>query len=239
MIHVARFFLLMTACCVALNADALANSEQHKKWAAEASLVYLQPGMVVGVGTGSTVAHFIDALAKHPIPLRGVLASSERTEQALRFKGFHVLSLSEASPDIYIDGADRFNDHKELIKGGGGALVREKILANLAPLFVCIVDDSKHDPELRSPPLPVEVVPFALSSVQKALASQGLNSTVREGVSDNGNVLLDVAHPAVANPKALELALNQITGVVDNGLFAHRHADVILVAGDKGVRTLQ
>ncbi|MES2212979.1 MAG: ribose-5-phosphate isomerase RpiA [Pseudomonadota bacterium] len=207
--------------------------------AAEAALMYIKPGMVVGVGTGSTVEYFIDALVREKSHIKGVIASSEATEQKLRDRGFKILSLAEANPDIYVDGADRFNANKELIKGGGGALMREKILANQAPIFICIVDESKFDPSLSTYPLPVEVVPFATASVTAQLERLGAKPMLRQATTDNGNRIIDVHNLNLKNSRQMEQKVNQLTGVVDNGIFAQRKADVILIAGKSGLRTLQ
>ena len=216
------------------------SQDDKKKAVARAALDYIRAGDVVGVGTGSTANHFIDALADIKSKLDGTVASSEATAERLKSHGIQVLELNAAdNVDIYVDGADESTRHRHLIKGGGGALTREKIVAAVAKQFVCIVDDSKLVDRLGEFPLPVEVVPLARSYVARQIRGIGGNPSWREGfVTDNGNVILDVGNFDITDPPALESELNQITGVVSNGLFARRPADVLLVGTDAGVDSL-
>ncbi|MBU2732507.1 ribose-5-phosphate isomerase RpiA [Acidithiobacillus ferridurans] len=214
-----------------MNIDAL------KKMAAEAALRYIQPGMVVGVGTGSTTNFFIEALGAAQIHVDGYVASSIATENRLKALGLNVLELN-ATGDIpvYIDGADEADPHFRLIKGGGGALTREKIVASAARLFVCIADDGKDRPMLGKFPLPVEVIPFARSFVARQLVKIGGSPTLRSGITtDNGNVILDVTGLDLSDPLRMEETINAIPGVLDNGIFAHRRADVMLFGSAGGV----
>jgi len=216
------------------------SQDDKKKAVARAALDYIRAGDVVGVGTGSTANHFIDALADIKSKLDGTVASSEATAERLKSHGIQVLELNAAdNVDIYVDGADESTRHRHLIKGGGGALTREKIVAAVAKQFVCIVDDSKLVDRLGEFPLPVEVVPLARSYVARQIRGIGGNPSWREGyVTDNGNVILDVGNFDITDPPALESELNQIAGVVSNGLFARRPADVLLVGTDAGVDSL-
>jgi ribose 5-phosphate isomerase A len=211
-----------------------------KKQAAEAAMEFLQPGMTLGVGTGSTVNHFIDALAGYREELGAVVASSRATEARLRIAGITVTPLDQVGDlDLYVDGADEANKHFHLIKGGGGALTREKILAAASRKFVCVIDDSKWVAVLGRFPLPVEVIPMARSYVARQFVKLRGQPVWRENfVTDNGNHILDVHNLQIANPVELESRLNQIPGVVTVGIFANRPADVILMAEDKGVRRL-
>ncbi|MDX5936544.1 ribose-5-phosphate isomerase RpiA [Acidithiobacillus thiooxidans] len=214
-----------------MNADAL------KKKAAEAALAYIQPGMVVGVGTGSTTNFFIDALGAAKIHVDGYVASSIATENRLKAQGLNVLDLNSTGDiPVYIDGADEADPHFRLIKGGGAALTREKIVASAARLFVCIADASKDKPMLGKFPLPVEVIPFARSFVARQLVKLGGTPTLRNGVTtDNGNVIIDVTGLDFSDPVKMEAAINLIPGVLDNGIFAHRRADVMLFGSENGV----
>ena len=216
------------------------SQDDKKKAVARAALDYIRAGDVVGVGTGSTANHFIDALADIKSKLDGTVASSEATAERLKSHGIQVLELNAAdNVDIYVDGADESTRHRHLIKGGGGALTREKIVAAVAKQFVCIVDDSKLVDRLGEFPLPVEVVPLARSYVARQIRGIGGNPSWREGyVTDNGNVILDIGNFDITDPQALESELNQIAGVVSNGLFARRPADVLLVGTDAGVDSL-
>lgn len=216
------------------------SQDDKKKAVARAALDYIRAGDVVGVGTGSTANHFIDALADIKSKLDGTVASSEATAERLKSHGIQVLELNAAdNVDIYVDGADESTRHRHLIKGGGGALTREKIVAAVAKQFVCIVDDSKLVDRLGEFPLPVEVVPLARSYVARQIRGIGGNPSWREGyVTDNGNVILDIGNFDITDPPALESELNQIAGVVSNGLFARRPADVLLVGTDAGVDSL-
>lgn len=214
-----------------MNADAL------KKMAAEAALSYIQPGMVVGVGTGSTTNFFIDALGAAKIHVDGYVASSIATENRLKAQGLNVLDLNSTGDiPVYVDGADEADPHFRLIKGGGAALTREKIVASAARLFVCIADSSKDKPMLGKFPLPVEVLPFARSFVARQLVKLGGTPTLRNGVTtDNGNVIIDVTGLDFTDPLKMEAAINLIPGVLDNGIFAHRRADVMLFGSPNGV----
>ena len=205
---------------------------EGKRLAAEKALDYIEDGMVVGVGTGSTVAYFIDALARCKHRIDGAVSSSEQTTQRLRAQGIDVLDLNAAGPlPLYVDGADECDPHKRLIKGGGAALTREKIIAEASKTFVCVIDPSKRVPVLGKFPLPVEVVPMARSLAARRIRDlTGGQPVWRDGVvTDNGNWLLDVHGLAITDPVAVERELNQIPGVVCVGLFAQRAADVVIV----------
>jgi ribose 5-phosphate isomerase A len=215
-------------------------STEKKRRAAEAALRYIESGMVLGVGTGSTVNQLIEVLKDRKIQLSGTVSSSRQTSEKLRAAGYAELDLNTSGDlDLYIDGADEATADGNLIKGGGAALTREKVIAAASKRFVCIIDDSKLVPMLGAFPLPVEVITMARSYVARQLVKVGGQPVWREGVlTDNGNPILDVHHLKISDPKTLESALNQIAGVVTVGLFARRRADVLLVAGDTGVRTL-
>jgi ribose 5-phosphate isomerase A len=195
---------------------------------------------VLGIGTGSTVAEFIGVLKDRKIKLKGAVSSSRKTSDALQAAGIALVDLNDvASLDLYVDGADEADERGILIKGGGGALTREKIVAACAERFICIIDDGKLVEELGAFPVPVEVIPLARSYAARRLVDLGGQPAWREGVvTDNGNVILDVHHLPLADPIAMEDAIHRIAGVVTAGLFAHRRADVLLVAGDDGVRTI-
>ncbi len=216
------------------------DQNQAKKAAAEAALKYLVPGEVLGVGTGSTVNFFIDALApfRHDIP--GAVSSSEASTARLKAIGIPVLDANAAGPlSIYVDGADEADRHLRLIKGGGAALTREKIVAEASRQFICIADESKLVPVLGKFPLPVEVIPMARSLVARQLVALGGQPVWREGVvTDNGNWILDLHGLAITDPVGLEAAINQMPGVVTVGLFARRKADVLILGGPQGVRSL-
>ena len=206
-------------------------SNDAKRQAAEAALRYVEDGMVVGVGTGSTVAYFIDALGRERDRIAGAVSSSEDSTRKLQAQGIDVLDLNAAGPlPLYVDGADECDPQRCLIKGGGGALTREKIIAEASRRFVCIIDPSKQVPVLGTFPLPVEVIPMARSLVsRRILELTGGQPVWRQGTTtDNGNWILDVHNLRIADPPALETALNQIPGVVCVGLFAHRRADVVI-----------
>src|ERR1700691_200085 len=196
--------------------------------------------MLLGIGTGSTVSELIEALKVRKIQLSGAVSSSRRTSESLGLAGIPELDLNSAGPlPLYIDGADEATADGVLIKGGGAALTREKVVAAAASQFVCIVDDSKLVRVLGSFPLPVEVIPMARSYVARQLVKLGGQPVWRDGVvTDNGNPILDVHNLKITDPKTLESAVNQIAGVVTVGLFARRRADVLIIAGDAGVRTL-
>ena len=214
--------------------------DEKKKAVAEAALAYVEPGSVVGVGTGSTVNFFIDALARIKGRIDGAVASSVATAERLKQHGIPVLDLNSTGDlALYVDGADEATSHKHLIKGGGAALTRKKIVAAASAKFVCIVDDKKVVDVLGRFPLPVEVIPLARSYVARQLLRLGGHPEWRQNVvTDNGNVILDVHNLKIVNPIELEGTINQIVGVVANGLFARRGADVVLVASDSGVRKL-
>lgn len=216
------------------------DQDQLKRQAALAALDRIEDGMVVGVGTGSTVNHFIDALADRRHLIDGAVSSSEASTARLKRHGIPVLDLNAAGPiPIYVDGADEATRHRQVIKGGGGALTREKIVAQAAETFVCIVDESKLVPVLGEFPLPIEVIPMARSLVGRTLVAKGGQPVLREGfTTDNGNLVLDVHNLKIDNPAELERELNQIPGVVTVGLFALRPADVLIVATADGVQTL-
>ena len=207
---------------------------EAKRLAAEKALEYVQRDMIIGVGTGSTVAYFIDGLAKLPFPVKAAVSSSEQSTAQLKKHGIEVMELNHAGTlELYVDGADECDGNKNLIKGGGAALTREKIIAEASKQFVCIIDASKQVPVLGSFPLPVEVIPMARSLVaREILARTGGQPVWRMGTTtDNGNQILDVHNLAITDPVALERELNQIPGVVAVGLFARRKADVVIVGG--------
>jgi ribose 5-phosphate isomerase A len=222
-----------TIISVSNNGDAMSNNEQ-KRVAGEAAIRYVEDGTVVGVGTGSTVAFFIEALAGIKDRIQGAVSSSENSTAQLRKHGIPVFDLNATGPlALYVDGADECDPHKRLIKGGGAALTREKIIAQVAQKFVCIVDPSKRVDLLGKFPLPIEVIPMARSLVGREIVKRGGNPVWRDGVvTDNGNWIIDVHGWQIADPVALESDLNQIPGVVTVGLFARRPADVVLI-GDQ------
>lgn len=215
--------------------------DELKKAVAWAALDYVEEGSIVGVGTGSTVNHFIDALASRKHEIEGAVSSSEASTARLKAIGIPVFDLNSVSElGIYVDGADEINSHLHMIKGGGAALTREKIVAAVAQKFVCIVDGSKLVPVLGKFPLPVEVIPMARSHVARQLVKLGGNPAWREGVvTDNGNWIIDVHGLSILNPPELEAAINSIVGVVTNGLFAERRADLALVGRASGVELLK
>jgi ribose 5-phosphate isomerase A len=215
-------------------------SVEKKRRAAEAALAYVESGMVLGVGTGSTVTQLIEALKDRKIQLSGAVSSSRRTSESLRAAGIPELDLNSAGPlTLYIDGADEATAEGVLIKGGGAALTREKVVAAASARFVCIIDDTKLVEVLGKFPLPVEVIPMARSYGARQIVKMGGQPVWRDGVvTDNGNVILDVHNLKLDDPAAFESSLNQIAGVVTVGLFALRRADVLIVAGDDYVKTL-
>ena len=217
------------------------DADARKKAAAIAALEFVEDGMLVGVGTGSTVNHFIAALAERRHRICGAVSSSDASTRLLRAAGIEVIELNDAGDlPVYVDGADEATRHLHLIKGGGGALTREKIVAAASRRFVCIVDDSKLVPVLGRFPLPVEVIPMARSLVARKLAGMGGQPVYREGfTTDNGNVILDVRNLKITDPVSLEAEIGLLAGVVSVGLFARRGADLLLVAGADGVKTLK
>jgi ribose 5-phosphate isomerase A len=212
-----------------------------KKAAAEAALQYVKDDTVVGVGTGSTVNYFIEALATRKARIDATVASSEASAARLRALHVPVKELNDTDGcDVYVDGADEVTEHLAMIKGGGAALTREKIVAQASRLFVCIADHAKLVGVLGKFPLPVEVIPMARSFVARELVKLGGMPQLRNGVTtDNGNLILDVRGLTILDPVALETAINQIPGVVTNGIFARRPADVLLLASPEGVRTIR
>ncbi len=212
------------------------NADAKKAAAANKALEFIEPGAILGVGTGSTVNHFIDALPAIKHKLEGTVSSSEASTARLKANGIAVFDLNVVDEvTLYVDGADEATRHLHLIKGGGGALTREKIVAAVATRFVCIIDDSKLVDRLGRFPLPVEVIRMARSHVAREIQGLGGNPFLRENfVTDNGNWILDVHNLDILNPLELERDLNQITGSVCNGLFAARSADALVIAGDAG-----
>jgi ribose 5-phosphate isomerase A len=211
---------------------------EAKRLAGEKAIEYVEDGMVVGVGTGSTVAFFIDALARIRHRIEGAVSSSEQSTQRLRGHGIEVLELNDTGPlPLYVDGADECDLHKRLIKGGGAALTREKIIAQACTKFVCIIDPAKRVDVLGRFPLPVEVIPMARSLVARELVQlTGGQPVWRQGTTtDNGNWVLDLHGLAITDPIAMETAINQLPGVVSVGLFARRPADVVIVGGEPPV----
>ncbi|HQR51525.1 MAG TPA: ribose-5-phosphate isomerase RpiA [Methylophilaceae bacterium] len=217
----------------------MATQDELKQQVARAAAEYVRGG-IIGVGTGSTANYFIEELAKVKHKIDGAVASSESTAQRLRGHGIEVLDLNSVNVGdmgIYVDGADEITEHFHMLKGGGGALTREKIVAAVAGKFICICDASKLVPVLGKFPLPVEVLPMARSQVARELVKLGGQPQLRDFTTDNGNVILDVYGLTILDPVALEAKINQIVGVVTNGLFAARPADVLLLATQDGVKT--
>lgn len=217
----------------------MTSSQQlQKQRVAAAALEYVRAYTVLGVGTGSTVNCFIDALATSGKEIEAAVSSSEASTERLRSHGFEVRDLNLAGTlDMYIDGADEFDAHRRLIKGGGGALTREKIVAGASRRFVCIVDESKRVGVLGKFPLPIEVIPMARSFIARQLVAMGGQPELREGfVTDNGNVILDVHNMDLVDPVGVEKKLNNLPGVVTCGLFAIRPADVVLMATESSVK---
>lgn len=217
------------------------SQEDLKRVAAEAAIAHLPDGGIIGVGTGSTVNHFIDLLAKIKHRFDGAVSSSEASTQRMKAHGIPVLDLNSCGDlEVYVDGADESNRHLQLIKGGGGALTREKIIAGASRKFVCIADESKLVDVLGKFPLPVEVIPMARSFVARQLVKLGGTPVWRESfVTDNGNVILDVRGLEIMEPLKLEDAINRIPGVVTVGLFAHRPADVLILGTPSGPKTVK
>lgn len=216
--------------------------DESKRKAAEAALPYIKDVEILGVGTGSTVNHFIDCLADFNLTndIKGAVSSSIATTERLKKIGIPVMELSESGNlDVYVDGADEVNPLKELIKGGGGALTREKIIAGASEQFVCIVDESKTVKVLGGFPLPIEVIPMARSYVAREIVKLGGQPIWRENyITDNGCEILDVHNMEIAEPLALERLVNNIAGVVTVGIFGVRPADVVLIAKESGVETM-
>lgn len=214
--------------------------DEQKKQAAEAALDYVEAGAVVGVGTGSTANFFIDALARIKHRIEGTVASSEASATRLKGHGIPVFDLNSVDEiPVYVDGADESNQHLQLIKGGGGALTREKIVAAASRKFVCVADDSKLVDVLGKFPLPIEVIPMARSYVAREIVKLGGRPVLRDKfVTDNGNVILDVHGLQILDAGKLEAEINNLAGVVTNGLFARRPADVLLLGTPTGIRTL-
>lgn len=215
--------------------------DEMKKNAAWAALQYVPRNTVVGVGTGSTVNHFIDALASIKHEIEGAVSSSVQSTEKLKALGIAVLDLNSIdSFSVYVDGADEINGQKHMIKGGGAALTREKIVAAVADKFICIVDQTKQVEVLGKFPLPVEVIPMASAYVSRELTKLGGRPVLRQGVvTDNGNVILDVHDLAITEPLKLEQQINNIVGVVCNGIFAHRGADMVLVGSAQGTKVIE
>lgn len=214
--------------------------ENLKKQAAIAALPYIKNCRILGIGTGSTVNHFIDQLAPLKAQFEGAVSSSETSTEKLLSLGIPVLDLNAVGTlDVYIDGADEINNNLQLVKGGGGALTREKIIAAASRRFICIADQSKLVSRLGSFPLPLEVIPMARSYVAREVIALGGRPVWRENfITDNGNIILDIHGLDILEPMKLENTLNNITGVVTNGLFAKRSADTVLLASEKGTQTL-
>ena len=211
--------------------------DELKQQVALAAVAYVKEG-IIGVGTGSTANFFIEELAKVKHKIEGAVASSEATAQRLRAHGIEVFDLNAVdSLDIYVDGADEITEHLHMLKGGGGALTREKIVAAVAKTFICICDETKYVAVLGKFPLPVEVLPMAKSYVARELVKLGGQPKLRDFTTDNGNLILDVFNLTISDPVAMEAKINQIVGVVTNGLFAARPANVLLLATADGVKT--
>jgi len=211
--------------------------DELKQQVAKAAIEYVKSG-IIGVGTGSTANYFIDYLAEVKSKIDGAVASSEVTAERLRKHGIEVFDLNSVDGmDIYVDGADEITEHMHMLKGGGGALTREKIVAANAKKFICICDESKYVPILGKFPLPVEVLPMARSYVARQLSAMGGQPRLRDFKTDNGNIILDVHNLHIKDPIETEKNINQIVGVVTNGLFATRPADILLLATADGIKT--
>jgi len=216
------------------------SSDQFKQAAAEAALDYIQSGDIVGIGTGSTANYFIDGLAAIKGKIDGAVASSEASAERLKGHGIEVMNLNNAGQlRVYVDGADEATKHLHLIKGGGGALTREKIVAQAAETFICIADHSKLVERLGAFPLPIEVIPMAQSLVARTIVKLGGQPALRSGFNtDNGNIIIDVENLDILDPLKMEQEINQIPGVVTVGLFARRGADLLLLGSENGVQSL-
>ena len=215
------------------------SQDELKKLVANSAIDYVKSG-IIGVGTGSTANYFIDALAQIKHKIDGAVASSDATAERLKSHGIEVFDLNDINGmDIYVDGADEITEHMHMLKGGGGALTREKIVAANAKEFICICDESKYVPILGKFPLPVEVLPMAKSYVARELTKLGGQPELRDFTTDNGNIILDVHELKIIDPIEIETKINQIVGVVTNGLFAARPADILLLGTDNGVKTIK
>ena len=215
------------------------SQDELKKQVASAAIDYVKSG-IIGVGTGSTANYFIDALAQIKHKIDGTVASSDATAERLKSHGIEVFDLNDINGmDIYVDGADEITEHMHMLKGGGGALTREKIVAANAKEFICICDESKYVPMLGKFPLPIEVLPMAKSYVARELTKLGGQPQLRDFTTDNGNLILDVHELKITDPIEMEIKINQIVGVVTNGLFAVRPANILLLATHKGVKTIK
>lgn len=216
------------------------SQDDLKRAVAQAAIAYVPADCIVGVGTGSTANFFIDELAKIKHKLRGAVASSEASAKRLQGHGIEVISLNDAGElPVYVDGADEVTRHLHMMKGGGGALTREKIVAAASKKFVCVCDSSKLVDVMGKFPLPIEVIPMARSYIAREVVKLGGHPQLREGfITDNGNIILDVHGLQILNPVELETALNHLPGVVTNGLFARRGADVLLLGTPDGVQTI-
>lgn len=214
--------------------------DEQKKAVAIAAIEHVPVGRVIGVGTGSTANYFIDELAKIKHKIDGAVASSDATAKRLKSHGIDVIDLNEIDDlSVYIDGADEITRHFHMTKGGGGALTREKIVAAVAKQFICMTDQTKLVNVLGNFPLPIEVIPMARSYVAREIAVLGGQPALRQGfITDNGNIILDIHGLQILNPVEFETTLNQITGIVTNGLFARRAADILLLGTDKGVEII-
>ncbi len=217
------------------------DASQKKRDAAKAAMEFIEPGTTLGVGTGSTVNYLIEMLPEIRDKIDRVVSSSKASTTLLQENGFEVLTLNEVGDyDLYIDGADESNKRLQLIKGGGGALTREKVLAAAARRFICIVDDTKLVGMLGSFPLPIEVLPMAQELVSRSMLKMRGQPIWREGfITDNGNHILDIHDLQISNPLEMEARINRIPGVVTVGIFAHRAADILLIGGDNGVREMR
>ncbi len=217
------------------------NQDQLKQQVAQEAMNYIVDGSIIGIGTGSTVNFFITELIKQKHRVKAAVSSSQRSSELLRAGGIEVLDLNQVqSYPVYVDGADEVNHQLHMIKGGGAALTREKIVSALAQQFICIVDNTKLKPVLGAFALPVEVIPLARNQVMKQLAALGGQPKWRENVvTDNGNHIIDVAGLHISDPVALETTINNITGVVESGLFARKPADLLLIADPTGLKTLK
>jgi ribose 5-phosphate isomerase A len=220
--------------------NVMTDKETGKKVAAEAALQFIEDDVIIGVGTGSTVDHFISALKSVKQKIEGVVASSVDTANKVKALSIPLVDLNSVnSLALYVDGADEINASKQMVKGGGGALTREKIIATVAKKFVCIADESKWVELLGEYPVPVEVIPMARSYVARQIVQLGGDPVYRQGVvTDNGNVILDIYNLKLLDPKAMEEKLKNIVGVVENGIFAKRTADVLLLGTKNGVRKM-